>query len=101
MLTSRFTATSNAVFTVENMFVWNLLPPCIATVAAIALIGTVSLPMSAGLPAIAAALLIAAFPLPAPGQAPYHEFPSKAAPAAGQTLPGFNDRRLGRARFCP
>ena len=48
MLTSRITATSNAVFTVENMFVWNVLPPCIATVAAIALIGTVSLPMAAG-----------------------------------------------------
>src|SRR5262249_55060179 len=46
MLTSRITATSNAVFTVENMFVWNVLPPCIATVAAIALIGTVSLTMS-------------------------------------------------------
>src|SRR5579859_2902802 len=26
MLTSRITATSNAVFTVENMFVWNVLP---------------------------------------------------------------------------
>src|ERR1035437_4503595 len=36
MLTSRITATSNAVFTVENMFVWNVLPPCIATVSAIA-----------------------------------------------------------------
>ena len=32
MLTSRITATSNAVFTVENMFVWNVLPPCMATV---------------------------------------------------------------------
>jgi len=38
MLTSRITATSNAVFTVENMFVWNVLPPCIATIAAILLI---------------------------------------------------------------
>src|SRR5260221_14005056 len=53
MLTSRITATSNAVFTVENMLVWNVLPPCIATVAAIALIGTVSLSMSAGLTVIA------------------------------------------------
>ncbi len=49
MLTSRITATSNAVFTVENMFVWNVLPPCVATFAAILLIGTVSLPMAAGL----------------------------------------------------
>ncbi len=48
MLTSRITATSNAVFSVENMFVWNVLPPCISTIAAISLIGTVSLQMSAG-----------------------------------------------------
>ena len=32
MLTSRITATSNAVYTVENMFIWNVLPPCVATV---------------------------------------------------------------------
>src|SRR5438105_11912712 len=48
MLTSRITATSNAVFTVENMFVWNVLPSCMATIAAILLIGTVSLPLAAG-----------------------------------------------------
>ena len=35
MLTSRVTATSNAMFTAENMFIWNVLPPCVATVAAI------------------------------------------------------------------
>ena len=35
MLTSRVTATSNAMFTAENMFMWNVLPPCVATVAAI------------------------------------------------------------------
>src|SRR3982074_3237318 len=35
MLTSRITATSNAVFTVENMFVWDVLPRCIAPVSAI------------------------------------------------------------------
>ena len=46
MLTSRITATSNAVFTVENMFVWNVLPPCIATVAAIALMGAVGSALS-------------------------------------------------------
>src|SRR3978361_2150556 len=33
MLTSRITATSNAVFTVENMFVWNVMTTCIATEA--------------------------------------------------------------------
>ena len=46
MLTSRITATSNAVFTVENMFIWNVLPPCVATVAAIAFVMIVSVPMA-------------------------------------------------------
>jgi len=42
MLTStHYRDRSNAVYTVENMFVWNVLPPCMATIAAIALIGTV------------------------------------------------------------
>src|SRR6476619_1110451 len=68
MLTSRITATSNAVFTVENMFVWNVLPPCMATVTAIALIGTVSLPMAAGLTVIGGAMVIAMFHLAAAGK---------------------------------
>src|SRR6185503_1600740 len=46
-LTSRVTATSNALFTVENMLVWNVLPPCMATVWSIALVATVSYAMAA------------------------------------------------------
>src|SRR2546426_10486438 len=65
MLTSRITATSNAVFTVENMFVWNVLPPCMATVTAIVLIGTVSPSMSAALSIIAGAMVIGMFRLAA------------------------------------
>ena len=42
MLTSRVTATSNAVFTIENMFVWNVAPPCLATVGAIAFLAMVN-----------------------------------------------------------
>ena len=38
MLTSRVTATSNAVYTVETMFIWNVLPPCAAVVVAIAFV---------------------------------------------------------------
>jgi len=48
-LTSRVTATSNAVFTGENMFVWNVLPPCVATVAAIALVMSASRAKELGL----------------------------------------------------
>ena len=72
MLTSRITATSNAVFTVENMFVWNVLPPCMATVSAIALIGTVSPYMAGGLIIVAGGMVIAMFHLAAAGK-PLHD----------------------------
>src|ERR1700675_335238 len=52
-LTSRVTATSNAIFTAENMFMWNVLPPCVATIAAIALVCTISLKMALGLAVVA------------------------------------------------
>src|SRR3954453_16840641 len=71
-LRSRITATSNAVFTVENMFVWNVLPPCMATLAAITLIGTVSLPMAGALIVIAGAMVIGMFRLAAAGK-PLHD----------------------------
>src|SRR6266542_12708 len=45
-LTGRVTATSNAAFAVENLFVWNDLPPCAATVGAIAFLSIVSLPVA-------------------------------------------------------
>jgi ATP-binding cassette, subfamily B, bacterial len=69
MLTSRITATSNAVFTIENMFVWNVLPPCAATVAAIAFVSTVSVPMAAVLAALGMVVVCAMFRLAASGGA--------------------------------
>jgi ATP-binding cassette subfamily B protein len=99
MLTSRITATSNAVFTVENMFVWNVLPPCIATVSAIALIGTVSLPMAAGLVVIAGAMVIAMFHLAAAGKPLHDDFANKAAAVDGEMVDVINNMPLVRA-FC-
>jgi ATP-binding cassette, subfamily B, bacterial len=99
MLTSRITATSNAVFTIENMFVWNVLPPCIATFAAIALIGTVSLPMSAGMIVIAGAMVIAMFHLAAKGRPLHDDFAGKAAAVDGEMVDVINNMPLVRA-FC-
>src|SRR4029077_995022 len=45
-LTGRITATSNAAFAVENLFIWNVLPPCLATLCAIAYLAVVSVPMA-------------------------------------------------------
>src|SRR5262245_64442404 len=66
-LTSRITATSNAAYTVENMLVCNVLPPCVATLAAIALVVTVSLPMAAVLSVIAIVVVVARFRMAAAG----------------------------------
>ena len=99
MLTSRITATSNAIFTVENMFVWNVLPPCIATIAAISLIGTVSLPMAAGLIVIAGGMVIAMFHLAAAGKPLHDDFADKAAAVDGEMVDVINNMPLVRA-FC-
>jgi ATP-binding cassette subfamily B protein len=99
MLTSRITATSNAVFTVENMFVWNVLPPCIATFAAIALIGTVSVPMAAGLTVVAGAVVVAMFRLAAAGKPLHDNFANTAAAVDGEMVDVINNMPLVRA-FC-
>ena len=99
MLTSRITATSNAAFTVENMFVWNVLPPCIATVAAIALIGTVSVTMSAVMIVIAGAMVIAMFRLAAAGKPLHDDFADKAAIVDGEMVDVISNMPLVRA-FC-
>src|SRR5579863_3418712 len=99
MLTSRITATSNAVFSVENMFIWNVLPPCIATVAAICLIGTVSLAMSAALIAIAGGMVMAMFRLAAAGKPLHDDFADKAAAVDGEMVDVINNMPLVRA-FC-
>ncbi|MGM4920592.1 ATP-binding cassette domain-containing protein [Tardiphaga sp. 813_E8_N1_3] len=99
MLTSRITATSNAVFTVENMFVWNVLPPCVATFAAILLIGTVSLPMAAGLTVVAGAVVVMMFKMAAAGKKLHDDFASKAAAVDGEMVDVINNMPLVRA-FC-
>jgi len=85
-LASRVTATSNAVFTVENMFVWNVLPPCAATVTAIAFVATVSVSMAVVLMLVAGVMVVALFRLAAAGQPLHHDFASKAAAVDGEIV---------------
>src|SRR5665213_3386829 len=99
MLTSRITATSNAVFTVENMFVWNVLPPCMATIAAIVLIGTVSPEMAGGMIVIAALIVVAMFRMAAAGKPLHDDFANKAAAVDGEMVDVVNNLPLVRA-FC-
>jgi ATP-binding cassette, subfamily B, bacterial len=85
-LTSRITATSNAVYTLENMFVWNVLPPCAATFVAIVLVVTVSAPMAATLMVLAGILVFTMSHLAAAGRPLHHEFADKAAAVDGEMI---------------
>jgi ATP-binding cassette subfamily B protein len=85
-LASRITATSNAVFTVENMFVWNVLPPCAATVAAIGFVATVSPWMASVLSLVAGVMVVALFRLAAAGRPLHHDFADKAATVDGEIV---------------
>jgi ATP-binding cassette subfamily B protein len=96
-LTSRVTATSNAVFTAENMFIWNVLPPCAATVAAIALLTTVSLPMAGGLTVVAGIMVYLMFHLAAAGRPLHHDFADKAAAVDGEMVDVVGNMPLVRA----
>src|SRR6202453_4552389 len=96
-LTSRVTATSNAVFTGENMCVWNVLPPCAATVAAIALVGTVSLPMAGGLAFVAGVMVCLMFRFAANGRPLHHDFAGKAAVVDGEMTDVVSNMPLVRA----
>jgi ATP-binding cassette subfamily B protein len=99
MLTSRVTATSNAVFTAENMFVWNVMPPCAATVGAIALVTSISLPMALTLAAVGGVVVILMFRLAAAGKPLHHEFADKAAAVDGEMADVIGNLSLVRA-FC-
>jgi ATP-binding cassette, subfamily B, bacterial len=99
MLTSRITATSNAIFTIDNMFVWNVMPPCVATLGAIILVFSVSAPMAAALAIVAGGLVIAMFRFAAAGRPLHHDFADKAAAVDGEMVDVIGNMPMVRA-FC-
>ncbi len=98
-LASRITATSNAVFTVENMAVLNVLPPIAATITAITFVATVSVPMAVVLMLVAGGMVIALFRLAAAGQPLHHDFADKAATVDGEMVDVISNMPLVWA-FC-
>jgi ATP-binding cassette subfamily B protein len=99
MLTSRVTATSNAVYTVETLFMWNVLPPCAAVVVAIAFVTTVSVAMAAALALVGGIVVVAMFRLASAGRHLHHEFADKAATVDGEMVDVVSNMSLVRA-FC-
>jgi ATP-binding cassette, subfamily B, bacterial len=86
VLTSRITATSNAIFIIENMFAWNILPPCIATIGAIAFLSIVSVWMAASLALVSGLVVVTIFRIAAAGKPLHHDFADKAAAVDGELI---------------
>jgi ATP-binding cassette, subfamily B, bacterial len=86
VLTSRITATSNAVFTMENMFAWNVLPPCIATIGAIAYLAVVSVWMAVSMTVVSGIVAVAIFRIAAAGKPLHNDFADKAAAVDGEMV---------------
>ena len=97
MLSGRITATSNAVFTVENMLMWNVLPPCLATLGAIGFLALVSPTMTATLAVVAAVLACILFRLAAAGTPLHRGFADKAARVDGEMVDVIGNMQLVRA----
>jgi ATP-binding cassette subfamily B protein len=85
-LTSRVTATSNALFTIENMMVWNVIPPCAATIGAVVLVATVSWKIAAVLLVAGAIVMVAMGRIARAGTQLHHEFANKAAIVDGEMV---------------
>ncbi len=85
-LTSRVTATSNALFTIENMLVWNVIPPCAATIGAVLLVATVSWKIAAVLLVAGGLVMFAMYHIARAGAPLHHEFASKAAVVDGEMV---------------
>ena len=96
-LASRITATSNAIFTVENMFVFNVMPPCVAAFGSILYIGSVNLTMALVLAGIFAAVVVLMFKMAAAGKPLHHDFASKAASVDGEMVDLVGNMPLVRA----
>jgi ATP-binding cassette subfamily B protein len=97
VLTSRITATSNAAFTIENMLMWNVLPPCLASAGAIIFLAGVNLAMAATLLAVAAVVVVALFRYASRGKPLHHDFAKKAAVVDGEMVDVVGNMSLVRA----
>jgi ATP-binding cassette subfamily B protein len=99
-LTGRITATSNALYTIENMLVWNVLPPCMATVFAIGFVACVSWAMAACLVIIAGVVIVVMFHRAAAGKPLHHEFANQAAAVDGEMTDVVGNMAIVKAFGC-
>ncbi len=96
-LAGRISATSTAMFTLENLAFWNVLPPCLNVGFSILLMIIVSPLMAAVLVVLAALLSWLMFRLAAGGRPLHHRYATEAARVDGELLDVINNMPLVRA----
>ncbi len=96
-LTSRITATSNAVFALENMFAWNVLPPIVGNIGAIVILAAVSPTVTAGLVFVALGMVLVIFRLAAAAKPLHRVFANKAAVVDGEMVDVIGNMAIVRA----
>jgi len=96
-LTSRITATSNAVFQIETMTMSSVLPPLVATFGAIALIGRVNLQMADMFVVVAAIVVTFIYKYAAAGRPLHRAFADCAARVDGEMVDVIANMSLARA----
>ncbi|GAN76681.1 ABC transporter ATP-binding protein [Acidisphaera rubrifaciens] len=96
-LAGRITATANAIYQVESVFAWNVLPPCIAVCGAVLVMGLIS-PMIAGvlvLTSVSLGLLLVR--LASSGRRLHHSYAADAAAVDGELVDVISNMPLVRA----
>ena len=96
-LTSRISATSNAVFTLENMFAWNVLPPIIGNIGAIVILAAVTPAVTAGLVLVAIGMVLAIFRLAAAAKPLHRLYAHEAAVVDGEMVDVIGNMAIVRA----
>jgi ATP-binding cassette subfamily B protein len=96
-LTSRITAASNAVVSLENMFSWNVLPPLVGNIGALAVLASISLPFTAGLVLVALAMVFVIYRLAAAARPLHRLFAEKAASVDGELVDIIGNMAIVRA----
>jgi ATP-binding cassette, subfamily B, bacterial len=97
MLAGRVSTTGNAVFRIETMTTWNVLPPLLAVVGAIVMIASVDLPMGLCLVAVAAGLGAVLARMAQAGRKLHHDYAAAAATVDGQIVDVINNVSVVRA----
>ncbi len=97
MLAGRISATGNAVFRIENMTVWNVLPPLFAVIGSILMIGLVDPLMGGTLIAVSLLLGFALGTLAYKGRNLHQGYATAAADVDGQLVDVINNVSVVRA----